>query len=145
MAFFIVMFFVRLYVKFGILLTYRLKDDFVLRSLCQAKKVSGPVFVFHDYRFWLFLRFFYWILELFRQLGIYIFYCKCTYNCYILNGNFSKVYMLAYHHMPIWIFLWHFDRTIYEGIFVTDFKYLIKGLVCTTLPIFQIRIPQNFP
>jgi hypothetical protein len=47
----IVMFFVRLYVKFGILLTYRLKYDFVLRSLYQAKKVSGPVFVFHDYRF----------------------------------------------------------------------------------------------
>ena len=45
------MFFVRLYVKFGILLTYRLKYDFVLRSLYQAKKVSGPVFVFHDYRF----------------------------------------------------------------------------------------------
>ena len=49
-----------LYVKFGILLTYRLKDDFVLRSLYQAKKVSGRVFVFHDSRFGLFLLFFYW-------------------------------------------------------------------------------------
>ena len=41
----------------------------LLNCLYQARKVSGHVYICQGYSFCLSLRFFYWILELFRQYG----------------------------------------------------------------------------
>jgi len=46
---------------------------FVLKYLYQARRVSSHVFVCYEYRFCLFLRFWYCVLELFRQCGIFCF------------------------------------------------------------------------
>ena len=48
-------------------------------NLCQVRKVSGHVFVCKGYRFFIFLWFFYCILELFRQCGIvcFLFFVFC--------------------------------------------------------------------
>ena len=45
-----------------------------LKCLYQARKVNGHVFVCQGYRFCLFLRFLYLILELYRQCGLFVFH-----------------------------------------------------------------------
>ena len=50
----------------------------------QVKIVAGHVFVCKGYQFCVFLRFFYWILEIFRQSGIFLFFI--LFIIYLLPG-----------------------------------------------------------
>ena len=43
-----------------------------LKSMYQARKVSGLICLCFNVSFYIFLRFFYWILEMFRQYGIFV-------------------------------------------------------------------------
>jgi len=55
----------------------------LVNNVYLARKVSGHVFVCKGYEFCLFLRFFYWILKLSQQCGIFSFsfyYCKKRSN-----------------------------------------------------------------
>ena len=71
-----------------------LPPPLLLRCLYQARKSSGHILVCHGYWFCLFLRFFFWILKLFRQWGIYcflfffiIYWKRLVQRVLILKGN----------------------------------------------------------
>ena len=59
--------------RFGLIKLVKLRHS-LLKCLYQTRKVGGRLVVCWGCRLWLFLRFFYWILKLFRQCGICFFF-----------------------------------------------------------------------
>jgi hypothetical protein len=57
--------------------------------------------------------------------------------------EFSKLFMLAYCHMKIWILLQQFEWSIFEWV-IALFHYFIKNFVHSTPPTSYMRTPQNF-
>jgi hypothetical protein len=70
---------------------------FLLECMYQARKVNSFfVFICWEYRFCLFLRLFYWIMELFRQFGIFF----GTIPTVVFFGTVPTV----------WYFFWNFRQ-----------------------------------
>ena len=106
-SFFIITLFDRLYMRVGILLTCgkhvhdciislrgevwvhkaNLIPPLLLKCLYQARKVSAFVLVCFRYRFFLFLRFWYLIWEVYRQCGTFCFsFYDHIINRYLVNA-----------------------------------------------------------
>ena len=93
----------------------------ILKSLDEARKVGGHVYVFQEYRFCLILRFFNWILELFRQCDIFCF------SFFVLNTSLHSPPFLEVISISVYII--YIVRCI-EGHYLVSFQSdsIISGL-----------------
>jgi hypothetical protein len=74
--------------------------------MCQARKLSSHVYVCKRYQFCLFLQFFYWILELFWQCGIFL----LDFGTVLTVWYFRTVLTVWYFRtvLTVWYFLFSY-------------------------------------
>jgi uncharacterized protein YhhL (DUF1145 family) len=84
-----------------------------------ARKVSGHVYVCYGIDF-AFLRFFYWILELFRQCGIFLFLLYFKILFYFLTGRPCCIHIMFVAVRSSTIILYHGPQLL------VTFSWLMK-------------------